>query len=149
MGSVPGEHTGVAAGTNGTFLQTGGALGVAVIGSLLSSTYQDHLTSALASHPVAPAIKHTALDSVGGALGVAGHVGGVSGAHLADAAREAFIAGMNLGLRTGAIVALAGAAFALLVLPGREELRRRRRSHATSTTRTRASHSPGPSSPAR
>ena len=148
MGSVPGEHTGVAAGTNGTFLQTGGALGVAVIGSLLSSTYQDHLTSALASHPVAPAIKHTALDSVGGALGVAGHVGGVSGAHLADAAREAFIAGMNLGLRTGAIVALAGAAFALLVLPGRE-LRRRRRSHATSTTRTRASHSPGPSSPAR
>ncbi|MGZ6576431.1 MAG: MFS transporter [Solirubrobacteraceae bacterium] len=144
MGSVPGEHTGVAAGTNGTFLQTGGALGVAVIGSLLSTTYQDDLTSALASHPVPPAIRQTALDSVGGALGVAQHIGGIRGAHLADAAREAFITGMNLGLRTGAIVALAGAVFALVVLPGRE-LRRRRRSHAASTTRTNASHSPRPS----
>jgi Major Facilitator Superfamily len=141
MGSVPGEHTGVAAGTNGTFLQTGGALGVAVIGSLLSTTYQDHLTSALASHPVPPAIKQTALDSVGGALGVAQHIGGIRGAHLADAAREGFITGMNLGLRTGAIVALAGAAFALAVLPGRE-LRRRRGGHATPTTSTTASHSP-------
>jgi hypothetical protein len=41
MGSLPGEHTGVGGGTNGTFLQTGGALGVAVVGSLLSNRYDD------------------------------------------------------------------------------------------------------------
>lgn len=34
MGSVPREHGGVGSATNGTFLQLGGALGVAVIGSL-------------------------------------------------------------------------------------------------------------------
>jgi hypothetical protein len=38
MGAVPGEHTVVAAGTNGTLLQTAGALGVAVIGSLMSTS---------------------------------------------------------------------------------------------------------------
>ena len=43
MGSLPAEHTGVGGGTNGTFLQTGGALGVAVVGSLLSNRYDDQL----------------------------------------------------------------------------------------------------------
>jgi hypothetical protein len=58
MGSLPAEHTGVGDATNSTFLQTGGALGVAVIGSLLSNRYQDRLTSALAPYhppPRAPA----------------------------------------------------------------------------------------------
>ena len=44
MGSLPSEHTGVGAATNGTFIQVGGALGVAVIGSLLSSRYQHRMT---------------------------------------------------------------------------------------------------------
>ncbi len=43
MGTLPRQHTGVGAGTNGTFLQVGGALGVAVVGSLLITRYQDLL----------------------------------------------------------------------------------------------------------
>src|SRR5205807_4086996 len=39
MGSVPAEHTGAGAATNATVLPIGGALGVAVIGSLLSGRY--------------------------------------------------------------------------------------------------------------
>lgn len=42
MGSVPGEHTGVVRGTGGTFIETGGAIGLAVIGSPLCSRYGDH-----------------------------------------------------------------------------------------------------------
>jgi EmrB/QacA subfamily drug resistance transporter len=121
MGSLPGGHTGVGAATNGTFLQVGGALGVAVIGSLLNTRYQDHMTSALASSriPIPHAVLQTILGSLGGALGVASRVGGFLGAELAQLARSAFISGMDLGLFTGACVAAAGCVIALIALPSR------------------------------
>jgi len=97
-------------------LQIGGALGVAVIGSLLATRYQDHITIALAPYHLPPAVLTTILGSVGGALGVAVHVGGPLGAALAHLARSAFISGMDLGLATGAIAA-AGGLLALAALP--------------------------------
>ena len=78
MGSLPGGDTGVGAATNGAFLQVGGALGVAVIGSLLNIRYQGKMTSALAPYHIPHAIVQTILGSLGGALGVADRVGGVS-----------------------------------------------------------------------
>jgi EmrB/QacA subfamily drug resistance transporter len=119
MGSLPREHTGVGSATNGAFLQIGGALGVAVIGSLLATRYQDHVTAALAPYHVPQAALSTILGSLGGALSVAGHVGGVLGAALAHLARSAFVSGMDLGLTVGAAVAVAGCLLALSVLPSR------------------------------
>jgi EmrB/QacA subfamily drug resistance transporter len=119
MGSLPPEHTGVGSATNGAFLQTGGALGVAVIGSLLSTRYQGKMNSALAPYHLPAAVLHTVLGSVGGALGLAAHLGGATGAALAGAARTAFVSGMDLGLLTGAIVAVAAGVLALATLPGR------------------------------
>ena len=46
MGSLPGGHIGVRSATNGAFLQIGGALGAAVIGSRLNTRYQDEMASA-------------------------------------------------------------------------------------------------------
>lgn len=119
MGSLPSAHAGVGSATNGTFLQTGGALGVAVIGSLLNTRYQDMMTSALAPYPVPHAAMQTILGSVGGALSVAARVGGQFGAELARLARSAFASGMDLGLTTGACVAAAGCLIALIALPSR------------------------------
>ena len=119
MGSLPREHTGVGSATNGAFLQIGGALGVAVIGSLLNTRYQDKMTSALAPYHLPSAVLHTVLGSVGGALGLAAHLGGQTGAALAELARASFISGMDLGLLTGAVVALAATVLALITLPGR------------------------------
>jgi Na+/melibiose symporter-like transporter len=119
MGSLPGGHTGVGSATNGAFLQMGGALGVAVIGSLLNTRYQDRMTGALASYHVPDAVMQTILGSLGGALGVAGRVGGVLGAELGHLARASFVSGMDLGLATGACVAAAGCLVALLALPSR------------------------------
>ena len=119
MGSLPRQHTGVGSATNGAFLQVGGALGVAVIGSLLATRYQDHVTAALAPYHVPAAVLTTILGSLGGALAVAAHVGGILGAALAHLARSAFISGMDLGLTVGAVVALAGALIALVALPAR------------------------------
>jgi EmrB/QacA subfamily drug resistance transporter len=128
MGSLPEEHTGVGSATNGTFLQVGGALGVAVVGSLLSTRYDDRLSSALAPYPVPSGVRDTILGSLGGALAVAQRVGGATGQALAHEARTAFISGMDLGLATGAVVAGCGALLALIALPGRP--RRSERSHA-------------------
>jgi EmrB/QacA subfamily drug resistance transporter len=119
MGSVPAEHTGIGSATNGSMMQIGGALGVAIIGSLLSTRYTGRMTAALAPYHVPVSIMHLILGSIGGALGVAARVGGALGAELAVAARSAFVSGMDLGMLTGAIVALAGFAVALVTLPGR------------------------------
>jgi EmrB/QacA subfamily drug resistance transporter len=123
MGTLPSGDTGVGSAINNTFMQVGGALGVAVIGSLLTTRYQDNITAALAPYHVPVAALDAVRGSLGGALAVAARVGGTNGAALAHLAREAFVSGMDLGLFTGACVVLAGALVALLVLP---RTRRRR-----------------------
>ncbi|HTS95978.1 MAG TPA: MFS transporter [Streptosporangiaceae bacterium] len=119
MGSLPREHTGIGSATNGAFLQIGGALGVAVIGSLLATRYQDHVSAAVAPYHPPAAVMGPILGSLGGALQVAAHLGGILGAALAQLARSAFISGMDLGLTVGAVVAVAGALVALATLPAR------------------------------
>ncbi len=119
MGSVPSGDTGVGSATNGAFLQVGGALGVAVIGSLLSTRYQDRMTTALAPHHLPAAIENTILGSLGSAEGVAAHAGRTLGGTLIQLAHSAFISGMNLSLLVAAIVLLAAALLALLALPAR------------------------------
>jgi len=120
MGSLPGGHTGVGSAANGAFLQVGGALGVAIIGSLLNTRYQDHMSGTLAPYHLPHSVMQPVLGSIGGALGVAGHVGGLLGTELAHLAKTAFVSGMDLGLETGAAVAVAGMVIALLALPSRE-----------------------------
>jgi hypothetical protein len=119
MGSLPRGDTGVGAATNGVFIQVGSAVGVAVIGSLLSTRYQDRMTAALAPYHLPHAIEDTILGSIGGALGVAARVGGAAGHLLGYAAKSAFISGANLGLLTAAAVVLAGCVLALMTLPTR------------------------------
>ena len=123
MGSVPQRHTGVGAGTNGTFLQVGGALGVAVIGSLLITRYQGQLANALPPQ-VPQAVRDTILGSIGGAQHVAAQIGGRTGQALDQAARSAFVDGMRIGLAAAAIVTAAAAATALVALPVRSRASR-------------------------
>jgi hypothetical protein len=117
MGSLPSGDTGVGSAINNAFMQVGGALGVAVIGSMLTSRYQDTITAALAPYHVPAVALDAVRGSLGGALAVAARVGGSEGAALAHLARQAFVSGMDLGLVTGALVVLGGALVALLVLP--------------------------------
>ena len=120
VGSLPGDHVGVGSATNGAFLQVGGALGVAIIGSLLNTRYQGTMSGTLAPFHLPHSVMEPVLGSIGGALGVAGQVGGSLGTELAHLANTAFIGGMDLGLEVGAAVAVAGMAVALLALPSRE-----------------------------
>jgi EmrB/QacA subfamily drug resistance transporter len=123
IGSLPRGDTGVGSATNGTFMQLGGALGVAVIGSLLATRYQGRMTAALTAYRIPHAIHATIFGSIGGALDVAAHLSGSLGTLLADVARSAFLSGADLGLRTAAGVTLAGCLIALAALPGRAHRR--------------------------
>jgi len=119
VGSVPPGDAGIGSALNAVALQVGGALGVAVIGSVLSTRYQDRMTAALGGHHVPAAAAHAILGSLGGALTVAGRVTGSQGALLAYAARAAFMTGNQAALAAGAGVALAGACLVLALLPSR------------------------------
>jgi DHA2 family multidrug resistance protein-like MFS transporter len=92
---------------------------VAVIGSVMSTRYRSHLTAALAGRGVPGAVSHTILGSLGGALTVAGDVGGVTGALLAGAARSAFMSGNHVALAVGGAVSVAGVVLVLMGLPSR------------------------------
>jgi hypothetical protein len=119
LGSVPESDGGVASATNTTAMQFGGALGVAVVGSLLTTRYQNKMTATLAGHHLPQAALNEIQSSLGGALAVAAHAGGHAGQLLAHLARTAFVSGMDLGLLTAALVGLAGAAVVLAWLPAR------------------------------
>ena len=119
VGSVPQGDSGIGSASNAVALQVGGALGVAVFGSVLSTRYQDRMTEALTGRRVPAAALHAILGSLGGALGVADRVGGATGALLVGAARGAFMSGSKVSLAVGAAVALAGALFVLAGLPSR------------------------------
>ena len=119
VGSVPQGDSGIGSATNTVALQVGGALGVAVIGSAMLTRYQSHITAALTGRHVPLAATHAIIGSLGGALTVAGNVGGSTGTALARAARDAFISGMHISLTIGALVALAGVLLALSRLPSR------------------------------
>lgn len=119
VGSVPQGDSGMGSATNAVALQVGGALGVAVIGSVMATRYQHRMSAALAGRHVPMGATHTILGSFGGALAVADNVRGLTGALLSHVARGAFMSGLEISFAVGAVVALGGVAIVLAWLPSR------------------------------
>ncbi len=117
IGSVPQGDSGMGSASNTVALQVGGALGVAVIGSVMLTRYQGHMSTVLAGRHVPSSVEQTILGSLGAALAVAVRVGGSTGFELAHAARTAFMSGNQMALAVGAIVAVAAAVLVLVALP--------------------------------
>jgi Na+/melibiose symporter-like transporter len=117
MGSLPLAKAGVGSAVNDTTRQVGGALGVAVLGSVYTSIYGSHIASALQGQPVPPEVLDVAKQSVGGALQAAAQIGGQVGQTLADAARSAFIDGFHASLLAGAGVTFVGVIVTAVWLP--------------------------------
>ncbi len=115
MSALPKAKAGAGSAVTVTIRQVSGALGVAVLGSVLSSAYVGRLGATLPGRPVPEVAK----DGIAGALAVAGRLPGESGTALGAAAREAFIHAMDTTLHVGCGVALAGAVLALIWLPAR------------------------------
>jgi len=134
MGSLPLDQAGVGSATNGASLQTGGALGVGVLGSLLNTRYQDRLAPVLAHHPMPASILHLIMGSLGGALAVSHAIGGVLGGELASFARRSFVSGLDLAVTVAAIVVGGAGIVVLMVLPNRGAQRRENLTQETPPT---------------
>jgi EmrB/QacA subfamily drug resistance transporter len=118
MGSLPQAKAGVGSAVNDTTRQVGGALGVAILGSLTSAVYHSGIAGSKVVSALPAAARAGAHDSLGGAVQVASHLG-ASGQQLVLAANHAFVHAMSITAFVAAGVALAGALVALLFLPSR------------------------------
>jgi hypothetical protein len=116
MGLLPLAKAGVGSAMNDTTRQLGGALGVAVLGSILASSYGSAIAPILRGAP--PQIADAASDSIGAATTIAAQLG-PQGSSLIEAARSAFIHGMGDAVLVGAGVATFAAVLVLLFLPAR------------------------------
>jgi DHA2 family multidrug resistance protein-like MFS transporter len=106
MGAVPPDRAGAAAAVVETSSEFGGALGMAVLGSIGAAVYRSKLAGSAPAH-VPPSVLSAARSTLGGALGVAHALPARIGSGLADAARVAFAHGLD--------AAAMGAAAAMLI----------------------------------
>ena len=107
VGSLPLDKAGVASAVNDTTREVGSAVGIALLGSLLSAGYRRGLGNALDQAPAEMA--EFARDSVGAALVVAQRAPAGVGDHIAATARDAFANGYSLAMTAGtALLALTG-----------------------------------------
>jgi DHA2 family multidrug resistance protein-like MFS transporter len=114
IGSVSAPKAGVAAAVSETSSELGGALGIAVLGSIGAAVYRRTVEPALAGLPAAGT--RAAHESLAGALGTAGQVPGAAGRELADAARQAFVDGFHVAALTGTVLLLLAAVLTPVLL---------------------------------
>ncbi|WP_328503454.1 MFS transporter [Streptomyces sp. NBC_00457] len=120
MQALPREKAGSASALSNTFRQVGGALGIAVLGSVLSAAYRTGVEDKLGVLPAD--VRHTAGESIEATLGVATKLG-PQGQSLIAPAHDAFLHAMHLTALCGAGVAVIGAVVVGLFLPGKPAAR--------------------------
>ena len=124
MGSLPREKAGVGSAMNDTTRQMGGALGVAVIGSILAAIYRPGVQSAMSAAGIPQDLINTAKESVGGAVLRAANAPGVSpetAAQIQTIAVQQYVDGIHFAMKIGAAVVLLAAFVAFKWLPARAE----------------------------
>jgi EmrB/QacA subfamily drug resistance transporter len=128
VGAVPAVKSGIASATNTVARMVSGALGVAVMGSLVSSLYSNDVSGSLRALP--PQAQPAAEDSVGAAAAIAAQAPGDAGAALLTVAGNAFTNAMGIALVVAAAIAAITALLVARSLPGSESAVAQRRSAA-------------------
>jgi hypothetical protein len=120
MGAVSNAKAGIGSAVNDTTRELGGTLGVAVIGSVFASLYQEAFTPA-AVKAIPEAALEPARESIGGALIAAGRLteGGATAAaaSLTSVASAGFFDGMAAGCLVASAVCAVGAVICFAILP--------------------------------
>jgi DHA2 family multidrug resistance protein-like MFS transporter len=115
VGSAPPERAGAASGISETGAELGGALGIAIMGSIGVAIYRADLADRLPADVPAGAAA-IARDTLGSAVAVAAELPAQLGAAVLEGAREAFVQGMQLSSAIAAVVAVGLAILALRIL---------------------------------
>jgi EmrB/QacA subfamily drug resistance transporter len=117
MGSLPPAQAGVGSAVNDTTRFVGGALGVALTGSIASSVFASHLRPVLTQVPARYVAE--ANSSVGGAFAIGRHAPAPFGQTIVEIARQAFMAGSDRAMLVAVVAASCGALVAARFLPAR------------------------------
>jgi DHA2 family multidrug resistance protein-like MFS transporter len=115
VGSAPPERAGAASGISETGAELGGALGIAILGSIGVAIYRSELTDRLPAAVPAQAAA-MARDTLGGAVAVAKGLPDQLGAAVLETARQAFVQGMRFGSTIAAVIAVGLAVLAVVML---------------------------------
>ncbi|MGP3974510.1 MFS transporter [Streptomyces sp. 8N114] len=119
LSTVPPERAGAASAVSETGIELGGALGVAVLGSVLSSAYRMSLDPV---DGVPARVLDAARETLGNAVAAAARLGGDPGRELAAEAKSAFAGGIQFtGLAGAGLLAVAAALAWVLLRPRPEE----------------------------
>ena len=108
VGTAPSERAGAAAAVSETSSELGGALGIAILGSLGAAIYRIALADAAAAN-ISPEMREAARNTLGQALEVSRQLGGLQGDVLLNAARGAFVLGLKSVAAIGTAVLLGAA----------------------------------------
>jgi EmrB/QacA subfamily drug resistance transporter len=113
LATVPKDRSGAASAINETATELGGALGMAVLGSVLNAVYRTgiELPAGLPAEA-----GHAAGDSLGGALHAAAALPAGTAAEVVGAAERAFVDGMHAAVACSAAMAAVVGVFALVAL---------------------------------
>jgi len=124
MATVPTHQASAGSAVNDTIREVGGALGVAIVGSLAAAVYRNRLSTRLAAQHAPSFVAHVATGSIAAADAVAKSLGGMRGSEIVLAAHQAFTNAMSLGMRVTGGIAVVGALATVVAFP------RSRRAHA-------------------
>jgi EmrB/QacA subfamily drug resistance transporter len=119
MGALPRAKAGAGSAVNDTTREVGGTLGVAIVGSVMSSAYGGHVISALARIGAPAAVRAAARQSIVAGLDVASHLPPGLREAAAAVARQSFMEGLRAGSLVAAVATAVAALATLAFLPAR------------------------------
>jgi DHA2 family multidrug resistance protein-like MFS transporter len=115
VGTAPRERAGAASAILETSSELGGALGIAVLGSIGTAVYRSQVADAVPAG-VPPQAAEAARDTLGGAVAAGDQLPDAFAAELLEAARQAFTQGLQLAATISAAVVIAAAVLAVVLL---------------------------------
>jgi DHA2 family multidrug resistance protein-like MFS transporter len=113
--AAPPERAGAASALSETSSEFGGALGIAVMGSIVTAIYRGEVASTLPAG-VPPAAAEIARGTIGGAVSVAGELPGALAADLLESARAPFGQAFGATAAISAVIAIGVAILAAALL---------------------------------
>jgi DHA2 family multidrug resistance protein-like MFS transporter len=119
IGTAPPERAGAASGISETSAEFGGALGIAILGSIGTAVYRNEVADAIPAG-VPPQAAEVARDTLGGALVAAAELPARLGSALLDAARDAFTVGFQVAATVSAVIAVGVFLLTVTIIRGAE-----------------------------
>ena len=120
IGSAPPERAGAASGISETSSELGGALGLAILGTVGTAVYRGHTADAFPAEVPADSAS-TASETLGGAVEVADRLPQLLAADVLEPAREAFTQGLQVAATVSGVLVIAAAVMVARLLRSGEE----------------------------